>query len=226
MTAAIHYQNRRRPPGMTNAQFGKLLIFINALVPLALLLYDIRTGQTGPDKITFIEHTTGLLALIFLLLTLTITPLRKLTGSSFFMHFRRQLGLWAFFYAGLHLLTYLQYQRRWDLHAVWFDIGHAKYIFFGMIAFVLMIPLALTSTASSVKRLGAATWKRLHMLIYLTAICAVIHFYLLVKADERLPETFIVIAAALLGSRLVWPIATRLKSKRRPPRKVTQGYGT
>lgn len=194
---------------MTNAQFGKLLIFVNALIPLALLLWDVHIGETGTDKVAFIEHTTGLMALTFILLTLTVTPLRKLTGSSFFMHFRRQLGLWAFFYAGLHLLAYLNYQRNWNLHAVVHDVFNAKYIFFGMTAFVLMIPLALTSTAGSVKRLGAVAWKRLHMLIYITAICAVIHFYLIVKAPTQLLKIFIAVLAVLLGMRVVWALARK-----------------
>ena len=105
----------RSNPGLSNAQYAKLLIFTNALIPLALLLYDIDRDQTGPDEVSFILHTTGLMALICLLASLAITPLRKLTGNSFFMHFRRMLGLFAFFYAGLHLLAYLEYRCGWRL---------------------------------------------------------------------------------------------------------------
>jgi sulfoxide reductase heme-binding subunit YedZ len=204
-----------RSPALTNAEFSKLLVFINALIPLALLLWDIDTGQVGPDKVTYILHTTGLMALICLMFSLAVTPLRLLTGMNFFMHFRRLLGLFAFFYAALHVLAYLNYQRGWDLPAVVRDVFTVRYIFFGLTAFVLMIPLALTSTAASVKRLGAAKWKRLHQLVYLTAICAVIHFYLLVKADERLPLTFILILAVLLAIRILRPKTAPKNPRRR-----------
>jgi sulfoxide reductase heme-binding subunit YedZ len=211
---AVH---RPQHPGMSNAEFGKLLIFVNALVPLALLLWDINTEQTGPDKAAYILHSTGMTALIFIMLTLAVTPLRKLTGSSFFMHFRRQLGLFAFFYACLHVLSYLQYQRDWNLPAIVRDVYQNKYIFFGMLAFTLMIPLALTSTAASVKRIGAAAWKRLHKLVYVTAICAVIHYLLLVKADRRIPWIF----AAVLG--LLFAVRIGYSSARKSPKRGQPG---
>jgi sulfoxide reductase heme-binding subunit YedZ len=212
---AVH---RPVQPGMTNAQFGKLLIFINAMVPVALLLWDVNTDQTGPDKAAYILHATGMTALIFVMLTLVVTPLRKLTGSSFFMHFRRQLGLFAFFYACLHLLSYLQYQRDWNFPAIVRDVFQNKYIFFGMMAFALMIPLALTSTAASVKRMGAAAWKRLHKLVYVTAICAVIHYLLLVKADRRIPWIFAAVLGVLFALRIFYSLAGKNSKRAHPAR--------
>ena len=183
--------------------FPKLLVFINSLIPLALLLWDLSRNRVGPNPLEFATRTTGMLTLIFLCLTLAVTPLRKIFGINSLVKFRRMLGLFAFFYGALHLLTYIWFDRWFNLVSAAEDVVQRPFILVGMTAFVLMVPLAITSTNRMVKRLGGKTWARLHRLAYIAAIAGVVHFWMLVKSDTRLPLTFAFILFFLLGYRLL-----------------------
>jgi sulfoxide reductase heme-binding subunit YedZ len=183
--------------------FPKLVVLINALIPLALLLWDLDHKRVGPNPLEFATRTTGMLTLVFLCLALAVTPLRKIFGVNALVKFRRMLGLFAFFYGALHLLTYVWFDRQFQLLSTVQDIGRRPFILLGMTAFVLMVPLAITSTNRMVKRLGGKRWARLHRLVYFAAIAAVIHFWMLVKSDTSLPFTFGFIVLFLLGYRLL-----------------------
>ena len=186
---------------MTDAKFIKIVIFINALVPLAILGYDGLNGNLGANPIEFFLRTTGVLALIFLLTTLAVTPLRKMFGWNELIKSRRMLGLYAFFYAFLHLITYGIFDKSLDLPAIAADVLQRPFIAVGMLAFFLLIPLAVTSTNGMIKRIGGKNWAKLHKLTYLVAILGVIHFWLIVKSDLRYPVFFAFILAILLGYR-------------------------
>jgi len=187
---------------MNDVKFSKLVIFINALIPLTMLLWDVYHKQVGANPLEFVTRTTGMLTLIFLTLTVAITPLRKIFGVNTLVKFRRLIGLFAFFYGSLHLLTYLWFDRGWKLATVVPDVAQRRFILVGMLAFILMVPLAITSTNKMVKRLGGKGWSRLHRLVYLAAAAGVLHYWLLVKSDTRLPLTFSFILALLLVYRL------------------------
>lgn len=187
---------------MTDSRFFKLVVFINSLVPLVLLLWDVYHKRVGPNPLEFATRTTGMLTLIFLSLTVAVTPLRKIFGINSLVKVRRMLGLFAFFYGALHLLTYVSFDRAFDFVSVGQDVVRRPFILVGMTAFILMVPLAITSTNKMVKRLGGKRWARLHRLVYLAAIAGVIHFWMLVKSDIRLPLTFAFILLFLLGFRL------------------------
>src|SRR5919109_3519737 len=181
--------------------FPKLVIFINSLIPLALLLWDVYRKQVGPNPLEFATRTTGMLTLVFLSLTVAVTPLRKIFGVNSLVKFRRMVGLFAFFYGSLHLLTYVWFDRLFNFISVGQDVVRRPFILVGMTAFLLMVPLAITSTNKMVKRLGGKRWARLHRLVYLAAIAGVVHFWMLVKSDTRLPLTFGFIVLFLLGYR-------------------------
>jgi sulfoxide reductase heme-binding subunit YedZ len=183
--------------------FPKFVVFINALIPLALLLWDVSRQRVGPNPLEFATRTTGMLTLIFLCLTLAVTPLRRIFGINSLVKFRRMLGLFAFFYGSLHLLTYIWFDRWFNLLSTAEDVVQRPFILAGMTAFILMVPLAITSTNRMVKRLGGKTWARLHRLAYLAAIAGVVHFWMLVKSDTRLPLTFAFILLILLGYRVL-----------------------
>jgi sulfoxide reductase heme-binding subunit YedZ len=183
--------------------FPKLLVFINSIIPLALLLWDLSRNRVGPNPLEFATRTTGMLTLIFLCLTLAVTPLRKIFGINSLVKYRRMLGLFAFFYGALHLLTYIWFDRWFNLASTVEDVLQRRFILVGMTAFVLMVPLAITSTNRMVKRLGGKTWARLHRLAYVAGIAGVVHFWMLVKSDTRLPLTFGFIVFFLLGYRLL-----------------------
>jgi sulfoxide reductase heme-binding subunit YedZ len=182
--------------------YPKLVLFINALVPIVLLLWDVYHKRVGPNPLEFATRTTGMLTLIFLSITVAITPLRKIFGINSLVKYRRMLGLFAFFYGVLHLLTYVWFDRLFNLISVGQDIVQRPFILVGMIAFVLMVPLAITSTNKMIKRLGGKRWATLHRLVYVAAIAGVVHFWMLVKSDTRLPLTFGFIVLFLLGYRL------------------------
>lgn len=187
---------------MADLRFAKLVVFVNALVPLVLLLWDLYRKRVGPNPLEFATRTTGMLTLIFLSLTVAVTPLRKIFGINSLVKVRRMLGLFAFFYGSLHLLTYVWFDRLFNLISVGQDVVRRPFILAGMTAFVLMVPLAITSTNKMIKRLGGKQWARLHRLVYLAAIAGVVHFWMLVKSDTRLPLTFGFILLFLLGYRL------------------------
>ena len=187
---------------LQDIKFRKVLVFVNCLVPLALLGWDAFRGQLGANPLDFLTRTTGTLTLVFLLVSLAVTPLRKLTGAQWLIKFRRMLGLYAFFYGFLHLATYVWFDKAFDFAAIAQDVTRRRFIFVGMFAFFLMIPLAVTSTNGMIKRLGGKRWARLHKAVYITAVAGVFHYYLLVKADTRKPLLFGAVLALLLGYRL------------------------
>ena len=194
-------------------RFPKFVVLVNGLVPAALLLYDAARGhgRLGVNPVEFTLRTTGMMALIFLVLSLAVTPVRKVTGWNYLSHFRRMLGLFAFFYGAVHFSCYFAFDRSFNLPSVWQDTKSRPFILQGMTSLLMMVPLALTSTNASVKRLGAVKWKRLHRLAYLAAIMGVLHYYMLVKADTRKPLIFAAILAVLLAYRLA---ALLLKRRR------------
>jgi methionine sulfoxide reductase heme-binding subunit len=181
----------------------KPVVFVACLGPLARLGWKAYMGRLGANPIEVITHSTGDWILIFLLVTLSITPLRKLTGQLWLIRYRRMFGLFAFFYAVLHFLTYIWLDKFFDLHEMWADVSKRRFITVGFTGFVLLIPLALTSTTGWIRRLGGKRWQALHRLIYLSAIAGVIHYWWLVKADISKPAQYAFILSLLLGYRLV-----------------------
>jgi sulfoxide reductase heme-binding subunit YedZ len=181
----------------------KPIVFLAALIPLGLLAYGALRGDLGANPIETITHQTGLWTLILLLATLSITPLRRFTGINWLIQYRRMLGLFAFFYGCLHLTTYLWLDQSFDLHAIVKDVYKRPFITAGFTGFMLMVPLALTSTKGWIRRLGKR-WQILHRLIYFSAAAGVTHFIWLVKKDIREPLIYGAILAVLLGVRVVF----------------------
>jgi sulfoxide reductase heme-binding subunit YedZ len=186
---------------MKDTRFAKLVLFINSLVPLALLLWDVWRRNVGANPLEFVIRTTGTLTMVFLFLTLAVSPLRRILGLNWLIKFRRMLGLFAFFYGCLHFLTYVAFDRFFRLTTIPGDIATRRFIAVGMAAFFLMLPLAITSTNAMIKRLGGRRWAMLHRIVYAAGILGVVHYYMLVKSDLRLPLTFGFILAVLLGFR-------------------------
>ena len=175
--------------------------FLACLIPALLLGWDAFTGGLGVNPIEDITHRTGDWALRFLLVTLAVTPLRWLAGWNGLVRFRRMLGLFAFFYAVLHFSTYLVFDHFFDLLLIIDDVAERRYVTAGFVGFVLMIPLAVTSTQGWIRRLGRR-WAVLHRLVYASAVAGVVHFLWLVKIDIGEPLIYAVILAILLGARL------------------------
>jgi sulfoxide reductase heme-binding subunit YedZ len=183
----------------------KIAIFLAALIPLERLLWKAFHDGLGANPIEVITHATGDWTLILVLITLSITPLRQITHQYWLIGVRRMVGLFAFFYGTLHFLTYIWLDKFFDVPEMLKDIAKRRFITVGFAAFVLMIPLALTSSAWSIRRLGGKRWRRLHRLIYLTGILAVIHYFWLVKADHRKPIAYGIVLSILLLYRVgVW----------------------
>ncbi len=180
----------------------KPTVFVLCLVPLAMLVGWGLRGELGANPIEEITHQTGDWALRLLLVTLAVTPLRRLTGWTQPMRVRRMLGLFAFFYACLHLLTYLWLDQFFDWGEILKDIVKRPFITVGFAAFVLLVPLAVTSTRGMMRRLGRR-WQALHRAVYLVGVLAVVHYWWLVKADVRDPFFYAALLAVLLGYRLV-----------------------
>ena len=193
-----------RQPSPTQIRWLKAATFVACLVPLALLAWRGFTGRLGANPIEFITHSTGWWTLTFLLVTLTVTPLRRLTGLNWLLRLRRMLGLYAFFYACLHFTTYFWLDQFFDWASIMKDIAKRPFITVGFTAFVLLLPLAATSTNGMIKRLGARRWQAVHRLIYVIATLGVLHFWWLVKKDIREPLMFAVLLALLFGARLAW----------------------
>jgi DMSO/TMAO reductase YedYZ heme-binding membrane subunit len=186
-----------------NLRFAKLLVIVNAAVPAVLLGWDAWHHKLGANPVNFAILTTGLMALIFLLLTLLVTPLRKISGWNWIIFSRRTLGLYAFFYACLHFLIFFCLDRSFSVSGTLSEMVKRKYLIVGSTALLVMVPLAVTSTNAMIKRLGGKRWRALHRLAYVAAIAGVIHYYMQVKADVRQPLAFAAVLAILLGYRLV-----------------------
>ena len=180
----------------------KPVTFIACLIPLGQLLYNAWTDNLSANPIEFITHFTGDWTLIFLLASLSVTPLRQISGWNELIKYRRMLGLYAFFYVVLHFATYMVLDHFFDFPAIVKDVMKRPYVTAGFTGFVLMIPLAITSTAGMIRRLGKR-WQQLHRFVYVVGIAGVIHFYWLVKADIRRPVQYGAVLALLLGYRLV-----------------------
>jgi methionine sulfoxide reductase heme-binding subunit len=189
-------------PTLLANKWTKVPIFLFCLAPFGVLVWRALTANLGANPVEFIQHATGDWTLRFLVSTLSITPLRKLLKLPELIRFRRMLGLFAFFYACLHFLTYLGPDQSFDLAAIWRDVAKRPFITVGFTAFVLLIPLAITSTAGWIRRLGGRRWQMLHRAIYISAICGVIHYYWLVKSAVLRPLTYAAIVAVLLLWRL------------------------
>jgi len=184
-----------------SAKFVKPIVFLVCLVPLGALIWDSFHGALGANPIEKVTHITGQWTLRFLLLTLFVTPARKLLAWHFLLRLRRMLGLYTFFYACLHMLTYLVLDQFFDVNEIIKDILKRPYITVGFGAFVLLIPLALTSTNKMMKRLGRR-WKSLHQLVYVIAVLAILHFLWLVKADNLEPLIYAFILILLFVARI------------------------
>ena len=189
------------------SRYLKPAVFLACLVPLASLVWKGFHGGLGANPIEKITHTTGDWTLTFLLITLSITPLRKLTRQYWLIGWRRMLGLFAFFYGTLHLMTWVWLDKFFDVHEMLADVAKRRFITAGMTAFALMIPLALTSTKWSIRKLGGKRWQALHRLIYFSAAAGVIHYIWLVKADLRKPLEYAAVLGVLLLYRFtVWVV--------------------
>jgi sulfoxide reductase heme-binding subunit YedZ len=190
---------------MPRIRWSKVLVFLLCLAPLFRLAWRVWNQDVTANPTEFIQHFTGDWAIRLVVATLGATPLRRLLGVPGLIRFRRMIGLFAFFYACLHVLTYLWLDKLFDFPAMLKDVGRRPFIAAGFAAFVCLVPLALTSTAGWIRRLGGKRWQRLHSLVYVTAIAAVAHYYWLVKSDIRQPMLYGTLVALLL----VWRVASR-----------------
>jgi sulfoxide reductase heme-binding subunit YedZ len=188
----------------------KVVLWLAALAPAAWLLAGFFLDWLGANPIETLEHVTGMSALVLLLVTLSVTPVRRITGWNPLIQLRRPIGLFAFFYASLHFLVWMVLDLGFEFSWIAEDIEKRPYITLGFAGFVLLIPLAATSTKGWIRRLGKK-WTRLHALVYVTTALAVIHFYWLVKSDVRLPLLLGAVYAVLMGTRV--PRWVRKKKK-------------
>lgn len=192
-----------------DTRFHRQLVLFNGLLPAVLIGIDGLRGKLGANPVEFVTRSTGVLTLVFLVLSLMVTPLRKMYGWNWLLKQRRLIGLYAFFYGVAHLLTYLAYDRDWQLGTVVGDVYKRPFIAIGMFSFALMVPLAVTSTNAMIKRLGGKRWAQMHRLSYYLTIGGVLHYYLIVKSDITYPALFALVVAALLG----WRVVQHLKSR-------------
>ena len=180
----------------------KSVIFVACLIPLARLVWLAFQGNLSANPIEFITRSLGTWTLVFLLITLSVTPLRKLLNQPWLIKLRRMLGLFAFFYASLHFVTYIWLDQFFDLQAIYKDVIKRPFITVGFASFLLLIPLAVTSTNNMVRRLGGKRWQKLHRLVYLIAIGGVVHYWWLVKKDITQPVIYAAVLAILLSYRI------------------------
>ena len=179
------------------------LVFAAALLPLGILLARALSGGLGTNPLETVTHETGLWTLRFLLLTLAVTPVRRLFAWNAIIRYRRTLGLFAFFYGGLHLLTYLWFDQFFAWGEIVRDVAKRPFITAGMAGFAAMVPLAATSTAGMIRRLGGRRWRALHRLAYFAAAAGAAHYWWLVKADTRSPRAYAAVLALLLLARVI-----------------------
>ena len=182
------------------SKWTKVAVFLICLIPFVDLLWRFIKGDLGINPVETLQHGTGDWTIRFIVFTLCITPFRKLLKLPDLIRFRRMLGLFAFFYVCLHFLTYLGPDQSFDLSGMWKDVAKRPFITVGFAAFVSLIPLAITSTAGWIRRIGGKRWQMLHRLIYFAAVCGVVHYYWLVKSDVRKPLFY----GALVGILLLW----------------------
>jgi sulfoxide reductase heme-binding subunit YedZ len=194
----------------------KPLLYLAATLPLGWLLFALLTGRVMGDQVKFMQHVTGDTVLTCLMLTLAVTPLRRLTGWNEIIRVRRLIGLTAFWYACLHLTTYLVFDQSLSVSEIAMDIVKHPWVLVGFTAFLCLVPLAITSTTGWVRRLGGKRWQRLHRLVYVAAVAGVLHYLWLVKKDVTAPLTYGAVLAVLLGSRL-WLARERTRSRRSSP---------
>ena len=191
----------------------KTTLFVLCLVPLAHLIWGVANDALGANPVEAVTHSTGWWTLFLLCATLGVTPLRRATGANWLLKLRRMLGLYAFFYAALHFLTYVWLDQWFDIVAIAADVLKRPYITVGFTAFLLLVPLAATSTDAMQRRLGRK-WQRVHRFIYLIAVFGVLHFWWLVKRDITEPALFALVLAGLLGARLYWLVRRRARVAR------------
>lgn len=196
----------------------KLFLWAACLAPLGVLVYDAFTGNLAAEAVKDIQHRTGLTALIILFVALTVTPVRRLSGWNEVIRLRRPLGLFAFFYAFLHAFSYFVFDQMMNPADIAEDVMKRPWVTVGFTAFVLMVPLAVTSTTGWIRRLGKR-WQQLHRLVYVIAALGVFHFLWLVKRDVSEPVTYGLILAAILASRLV---LNRIPTARKPVRRPAE----
>ena len=196
------------------SKWTKVVVFAACLAPVAMLVWRGLHNDLSADPIAFITHATGDWTLRFLVITLAISPLRKILHLPQLIRFRRMVGLFAFFYVCLHFTTWIWLDKQFVWSEMWKDVEKRRFITVGFTGFMLLIPLAITSTAGWIRRLGGKRWQMLHRLIYVTAVLGVIHYYWLVKSNVRKPLFYGFLVAILLAWRLVtWLIGRRGRSK-------------
>ncbi|MFN7087683.1 MAG: sulfite oxidase heme-binding subunit YedZ [Burkholderiales bacterium] len=187
----------------------KTVLFVVCLYPLARLVWLGLDDGLGANPVEFITRSTGTWTLVALCVTLGVTPLRRLAGWHWLIRLRRMFGLYAFFYACLHFTTYLWLDQFFDLAAIIKDIIKRPFITVGFLAFVLLIPLAATSSDGMIRKLGGKNWQRLHRMVYIIAACAVVHYWWLVKKDITQPLIYALVVAALLLARVAFRFSRR-----------------
>ena len=192
------------------SKWTKVAVFLICLIPFADLLWRFIRSDLGINPVETLQHGTGDWTIRFIVFTLCITPFRKLFKLPDLIRFRRMLGLFAFFYVCLHFLTYLGPDQSFDLSGMWKDVAKRPFITVGFAAFVSLIPLAITSTAGWIRRIGGKRWQMLHRLIYFAAVCGVVHYYWLVKSDVRKPLFY----GALVGILILWRLGDWLFKRR------------
>jgi sulfoxide reductase heme-binding subunit YedZ len=218
-------RKRIKHPSNRTVQKIKIAVFLLCLLPLARLVALGLTGGLGADPAETLTLSTGDWTLNFLFLTLAVTPLRKLTGWQWLARLRRTVALYSFFYACLHLGTYLVFDQFFDWPGILKDVGKRPYIAAGFFAFLLLVPLAVTSTDGMIRRLGGRRWQRLHRLVYLIAIVGVFHYLWLVKRDIMAPAWYALVLCLLLCARMMVSRKARPDSLAKPGIAPAAGIG-
>ena len=189
-------------------------LIVNLIIPLAILIWDAHQQALGVNAVNFAIHTTGGVAVVLLLLSLAVTPLRTLTGFTWLIQFRRSLGVYGFYYAVVHLVIYIWWDRQGSLSSAAYEITHRYYLTIGFASLALMAPLWATSFNAAIQKMGPFAWKRLHRLAYVAAALGCYHFYLQTKADKRLPDVAIAVLAGLFLWRTVAAISRRVRKSK------------
>jgi len=200
---------------------AKPILYFAGILPLAWLLFALLTGRVMGDEVKFMQHVTGDTVLTCLMLTLAVTPLRRLTGWNEIIRVRRLIGLTAFWYAGLHLSTYLVFDQSLSIEEILKDIAKHPWVLVGFTAFLCLVPLAITSTSGWVRRLGGRRWRQLHRLVYVAAAAGVLHYLWQVKKDVQAPLVYGTVLLVLLGSRLCLA-RDRVRARRSPSARTTR----